>query len=710
MKNLKISQKIFLLSGSLLLVFTLIASWMYLAAKENVIEGRRNEIKHVVETAWGVLDHYAKQSAQGLISEEEAQQMAMASVKNLRFDGKNYLWINDFQPRMIMHPLDPELVGQNLAGKKDLDGKAMFSEMAQLCRKEGQGFVEYSWHKPGSDKAVAKISFVKKLSQWDWIIGSGAYMDDIHASLNKIFYLTFGSLAILLIGGVLLTLYIDRLIAKPINLAVIEMEKLGAGNFDIHIEADRTDEVGRLAAAMNTMVGNLREIFVGVRSMGVKIASNSLHMSKQIDTSARHAQEQSEIAHDIFASSKEATAAHSEISNNTQRICASTSNNLETAKVSFQELMDVNGHMNSMTEKIDSYTETINQMDSESQEIKKIVTLIKSIATQTSLLSLNAAIEAARAGQAGKGFAIVADEVKKLAEEVNVASEDIAAKINIMLSHIETSIEESKEVSHLSQITKTAVAKSSNSFKDMIRDFESNDDQLQGITASVEELSAANDEIHGKVTTISEVSQEVSQLMADGQQLSQDLYEITETLLENNARFKTGIGYGEKVVGEAMKLRRKIRDILQDMHKKGVNIFDQNYQEIPGSNPTKYKTCYDDAFAGAIQGLTDNLMNSLKSCSFVLCVDSNGYAPTHNGIYAQPVTGDPATDCINSRDKRMFDDKAGLKSARNTKPVLLHSYLRDTGEVLSEFAVPIKVDGKHWGALRVALAPEVIMD
>ncbi|MEZ4485425.1 MAG: methyl-accepting chemotaxis protein [Syntrophotaleaceae bacterium] len=111
---------------------------------------------------------------------------------------------------------------------------------------------------------------------------------------------------------------------------------------------------------------------------------------------------------------------------------------------------------------------------------------------------------------------MVADEVKKLAEEVNVASENIAEKINTMLTHIETSIEESKEVSHYAQITKTAVAKSSESFKVMIGDFEKNDDQLQGITASVEELSAANDEIHGKVTTINEVSQEVTRLMADG--------------------------------------------------------------------------------------------------------------------------------------------------------------------------------------------------
>ncbi len=710
MKNLKISHKIFLLSGSMLVVFILLSSWMYLTAKNNVIEGRRNEIKHVVETAWGVLDHYAKQSAQGVISETEAQEQAKAAIQALRFDGQNYLWINDFEPRMIMHPLDTKLIGQSLAATKDLDGKAMFVEMAQVARKDGQGFVEYSWHKPGDDKPVGKISFVKQVPQWNWIIGAGAYTDDIAATLNQIFYLTFGCLAGLLVGGVLLTLYIDRLISKPINEVVTEMEKLGSGNFDIKLVADRTDEIGRLVSAINVTVDNLRGMFVGVRSMGVKIAANSLRMSRQIDTSALHAEEQSQIANDIFASSKEATAAHGEISNNTQRICASTSNNLETARVSFKELMDVNGHMTSMTEKIGSYTETINQMDSESQEIKKIVTLIKSIATQTSLLSLNAAIEAARAGQAGKGFAIVADEVKKLAEEVNIASENIADKINTMLTHIETSIQESKEVSHFAQVTKTAVSKSSKSFQTMIRDFESNDDQLQGITASVEELSAANDEIHGKVTTINEVSQEVSRLMADGQNLSETLYEITESLLENNARFKTGTGYGEKVVGEALKLRRKVQDTLKEMYNRGINIFDQNYQPIPGSNPTKYKTCYDDAFADNIQSLTDTLMNSLKSCSFVLCVDSNGYAPTHNSVYAQGITGDPETDRVNSRDKRIFADKAGLKSAKNTKPVLLHSYLRDTGEVLSEFALPIRIDGKHWGGLRVALAPEVIMD
>ncbi|MEZ4600383.1 MAG: methyl-accepting chemotaxis protein [Syntrophotaleaceae bacterium] len=710
MKNLKISYKIFLLSGSMLVIFTLVMSWMYFSAKTNVMDGRRQELRHLVESAWGVLDHYAQQAAQGLLSEEEAQERAKEAVKALRFGEDNYFWINDMQPRMIMHPTQENLVGQDLSQTKDSHDKAMFLEMVDLCRKEGQGFVDYAFPKPGSEKPVDKISYVKKMDRWNWVVGAGHYIDDLQKTLNRILFGTLTVLFILIAGAVAVTLMVSRQISVPLKKAVEAMEKLGNGNFDVILGQNREDEIGRISCAFDKAVENLREIFVAVRSMGVKIASNSVRLIKQVDVSASHAREQSEISNDIFASSKEATAAHGEISNNTQKICASTSSNLDKAKSSFKELMDVNGHMNSMADKIEGYTRTINQMDAESQEIKKIVTLIKSIATQTSLLSLNAAIEAARAGQAGKGFAIVADEVKKLAEEVNIASENIAEKINAMLGHIETSIGESKEVAKYAQVTKTAVAKSCDNFKDMIVEFERNDDQLQGITASVEELSAANDEIHGKVTTINEVSQEVAQLMEEAKNLSEDLYEITETLLGNNSRFKTGRGYGEVVVTNGMDLRRKVRDMIEEMNSRGVNVFDQNYQPIPGTNPQKYRTAYDETLATRIQPLLDGLLNETKGCSFVLCVDANGYAPTHNSIYSRPLTGDYETDRTNSRDKRMFDDKAGLKSARNTKPVLLHSYLRDTGEVLSEFALPIKVAGKHWGAIRIGIAPEMIMD
>jgi methyl-accepting chemotaxis protein len=442
----------------------------------------------------------------------------------------------------------------------------------------------------------------------------------------------------------------------------------------------------------------------------VKIAVNTLNLSNRVEVSAGNAVQQGQMAQDIFASSEETTSAHGEIASNTQEICASTTTNLDTARASFKELMETNDSINAMTGKIAGYTKTINQMDAESQDIKKIVSLIKSIATQTSLLSLNAAIEAARAGQAGKGFAIVADEVKALAEQVNAASEDIAGKINTMLEHIETCISESQEISSAAKTTQHTVARSCQGFETMIADLEKSDDQLQSITASVEELSAANDEVHNKVSHINQMSREVSQLMDEAKDAAGDLYQTTEDLQRMNARFKTGKGYGEQIVVETRRARKKIRTVLDSMLERGIDIFDRSYEPVANTDPQKYRTSYTDVFARELQPLYDQLVNDIKGGAFALCVDINGYAATHNSFLSQPPTGDPDIDLQHSRDQRIYDDASGLKAASNTNPVLLHAYKRDNGDILSEFAMPIFVGGKHWGALRVGCDPEVVAD
>ncbi len=206
-------------------------------------------------------------------------------MKSLRFDENNYFWINDMQPRMIMHPLNENLVGKDLSREKDPDGKAMFVEMVDLCRKEGQGFVEYVWQKPGSEKPVDKISFVKKVPQWNWIVGAGVYTDDIQKSLNRIFYGTLIVLLALIAGAAAVTLLVSRQICLPLAQAVDAMEKLGSGNFDVHLGLNRKDEIGRIAGAFDKSVVSLRDIFVDVRSMGVRIASNSVRLIRQVDVS-----------------------------------------------------------------------------------------------------------------------------------------------------------------------------------------------------------------------------------------------------------------------------------------------------------------------------------------------------------------------------------------------------------------------------------------
>ncbi len=267
MKDLEISQKIFLLSGTLLIVFSLVVTWLYLDAKHNYVQARRNEIQHVVETAWGVLDYYAGLADSGELDTEAAQQQAIEAVGSLRFDEDNYYWINDFQPRMVMHPFNRELVGQDLSDYRDPQGKALFVEMAELCRRQGQGFIEYVWHKPGSTMPAGKVSYVKQLPQWRWIIGAGVYTDDIERNLARVFYTTLGIFCALLLGVVVVTLIVSRQIAVPLGQAVEAMEKLGNGNFDVHLGMTRKDEIGRMANAIDACVGNLRKLFETIRSL-----------------------------------------------------------------------------------------------------------------------------------------------------------------------------------------------------------------------------------------------------------------------------------------------------------------------------------------------------------------------------------------------------------------------------------------------------------
>lgn len=132
-----------------------------------------------------------------------------------------------------------------------------------------------------------------------------------------------------------------------------------------------------------------------------------------------------------------------------------------------------------------------------------------------------------------------------------------------------------------------------------------------------------------------------------------------------------------------------------------TQMFDTFYIPIPDTNPQKYRTQYDKFTDETIRIIEDNYLEQDSRIKFVVAVDKNGYLPTHNTKYSKPLTGDGDYDTKNNRTKRMFNDRTGLAAARNQKPFLLQSYSRDTGEVMKDLSVPIFIEGRHWGAIRI---------
>lgn len=498
-------------------------------------------------------------------------------------------------------------------------------------------------------------------------------------------------------------IYFRFWITRPVLAITSVLNDVAGGEGDLSrdVPVITSDEIAELAASCNRFLAKQREIIASVQTMTVGIALEAAKSMKSIGDSAQSAHQQDALAQKVVETSDSTTQGINDVSRRTQEISGSTTHNLEMARASYAELQDVTDRIHAISTRMASFNDTVNGLNQRSASIKSIVDLIKEISGQTNLLALNAAIEAARAGEAGRGFAVVADEVRKLAEKVGVATDDISRDIDSMLGEVAHTRDETTVITNDAQLTRAVVEKASGQFSRMMVDFESTSAALIGIASTLEEFTAANNVVNANVSEIHALSLKVNERMGLSANSSQGLARAAEQVQELIGRFTVGRGHLDANIQKACQTRDLIQTKIEAMHKQGVNVFDQQYQPIPGSAPVKYKTSFDGRFETEIQPLYDQLARAAAGGKFVLAVDTNGYGPTHNSWYSKAPTGDKATDLVNSRDKRIFNDPAGLRAARNTQRFLLQTYVRDTGEIMTELDVPIHVNGRHWGGLRL---------
>ncbi len=506
--------------------------------------------------------------------------------------------------------------------------------------------------------------------------------------------------------------FLRHLIVRPVRMLFEIFSDLGwaKGDLSVDVPAISHDEFRKLTENYNAFLAMLRSVFLSLRQQGVNIAVNSAIVASKVSLSARYAADQNSLSDEIFSRTRESLQSLNAASSNVGNIFESTTNNLVTAKGNINELIQVRDDVNVMSEKIVNFAESLNTMDSGSQDIKNLVDLIKMISHRTNLLSLNASIEAARAGDAGKGFAVVAQEIRKLSEQVSEANDKISERIGDILDNIKSSSEEAGNLRETTVASRDALKETCEHFKEMIGHFEVSSGQIEEVTAAISQVRSASQTIHERMSTITELNHSVTRMMADSADSSNKLKVETEKMQELVAHFKTGEGYLEHLISATAAFRDEAQAFFEDLlQRRKINMFDRNYQPIPDTNPVKYSTAYDEIFEKEMQPRYDKMVAELNGCIYCLCVDANGYAGTHNKRFSQPLTGDFETDLLHSRDKRIFDDPTGIRSARNTNSFLLQTYARDTGEVLSDLSLPIYLEEKHWGNVRLGFDPKVLL-
>ncbi|HEY5672104.1 MAG TPA: methyl-accepting chemotaxis protein [Malonomonas sp.] len=237
--HLNLSKKIILMATAIIVIFCIALIGLYQGVRSNSFAERQLKVQHQTETAWGVLEHYAGLEKSGQLSRDEAQQQAMAAVKKLRYGKSGYFWINDMQPAMVMHPIKPALDGKNLSATEDPSGKKLFVEFVKVSRQHGGGFVNYLWPKPGFDEPVEKISYVKRLAAWDWIVGTGLYVDDMEAALSSIRTTNFSIVLLVIVVTTILTWLVNRSIAKPLRQIRKAIYQLAKGETEIQVDCGK---------------------------------------------------------------------------------------------------------------------------------------------------------------------------------------------------------------------------------------------------------------------------------------------------------------------------------------------------------------------------------------------------------------------------------------------------------------------------------------
>ncbi len=478
------------------------------------------------------------------------KEAAKEILKAMRFESDGYFFAYDSKGVNTLHAINPSLEGKNLYGLKDENGVAVIAGLINASQK-GDGFLNFSWHKPTIDAQAPKLGYAEYLKKWDWVLGTGIYIDDIDQQVTmqrelrtkeleqNTWFAVMISVIGLIITSVLTSVVVSRVI-KPLEHVANSLKDVAAGGGDLtaRLKVESQDEVGEVAAAFNEFMDKLHPLMTDIH----RSASTVRNVSEELNDKTIEASDQ--MQNHCLETDKVVTAVTQmsmtakEVASNTN----ATADALEDANgkvtVAQREVEQAIEGITELVAEINITSDAISELSQQTDHITKVLDVIGEIAEQTNLLALNAAIEAARAGEQGRGFAVVADEVRSLASRTQNSTHEIGDMLKQLRSGVSRAVVtmsasqergvKTAQESALIQQSLSGVHDSIGSIRDM---------GIQTASAA-EEQSAVAEDINQNLVAIQQIVNSITDTLQHAEMISTKLSQSGSEINDLVGNFK----------------------------------------------------------------------------------------------------------------------------------------------------------------------------